>query len=95
MRYAVLALGGLMGDSPDRARYAWLCPDGASLYAYPHMASLQRLAPKLKTTLLAELGRISFAYGEDTMREVALQLCEEKPKTKAALQWLRPVAAPA
>jgi hypothetical protein len=89
MRYAVMAIAQLTEDHPDRARYEWICPDGAVLYCWSRTASLQRIAPKLKTTLLAELGRISVEYGEDTMRKVALELCETKPKTRDALRWMR------
>jgi hypothetical protein len=89
MRYAVMAISQLSEDGPDRARYEWICPDGAFVYCLPHAEFLQEIAPKLKTTLLAELGRISADYGKDTMRKVALQLCEEKPQTRDALRWVR------
>ena len=86
--YFVNALLTLTDDHPDRDRYYWLCPDGSVSYAYPTLP-LARIRPKVKTVLLTELGRILADYGEETMRRVALQLCEDKPKTQDAVRWLR------
>jgi len=89
-RYLTLALMLLAPDDhPDRRRYDWLCPDGALLYVMPLGAAVPQIRPKLKTTILAELGRIARAHGEDCMREIATHLCVTKPTTHDAVRWLR------
>jgi hypothetical protein len=86
--YFTNALLAIIKDNPDRDCYRWLCPVGAEFYLYRQIP-LGRAHPKVKTVLLTELGRIRTDYGTETMRKVALQLCEDKPKTRDAVQWLR------
>jgi hypothetical protein len=72
------ALNLLMWKNPDREPYAWLVTDWESATPEPK-----------KKTLLAEIGRIRFADGDETAHQVARHLCETKPKTKDAVQSLR------
>jgi hypothetical protein len=90
MHYLSLALTVLTEtDHPDRRRYDWLCPDGALLWLHPMGASLPHLRPRIKTTILTELGRVGMELGEEHMRNAALHLCETKPKTQDAVRSLR------
>jgi hypothetical protein len=72
------ALNLLKQDHPDRERYRWLWPT----LDFPYGAGV-------KITLLVEVGRIRYAYGAEAARQVALQLCETKPKTQEGVRSLR------
>jgi hypothetical protein len=73
VHYRLRALGVLLDDS----RFIWLC-DGERMRA--------GLSHSYRPTILAALGRIA---DEADMRDVALELCETKPKARDAIQIVR------
>lgn len=71
--YRQIALGVLMSDR----RFTWLADE----------AAMKAGAPKAwKPTILAELGRIP---DDEAMKAVAAQVCELRPKAKAAVAMIR------
>lgn len=74
--YCTYAMRIIMGEAKlPPPEYHWLF-DGVSV---------------LKVSILAELGRLAMegAADDEQVRELAVQLCQQKPKVKDAVAWLR------